>query len=125
MARYHYNIYPIPVDTFSYCLDLLKDFYRDIDNRFPYFVGDATNRKELKFLLRTLPENVIYMVLNSDQFSVWILPTALATVGIEKLINAGAIDMNRLSRDVGFYGLSSALADLPYNYHYIIQRYYE
>lgn len=125
MAKYHHNVYPIPVDNFSYCLDLLKDFYKDIDNRFPYFVGDATNLKALKFILSSLPENVTFMVLNSDKFSVWVLPSAFATVGIEKLINVAAIDFERLSRDVGYYELRDVLDDLPYNYHYIIQRYYE
>lgn len=125
MAKYHYNVYPIYNGGFSYALDELKDFYRDTDSRFPILIGDAHNRYELKFLLKSLPENCTYMVLNSNGFSVWVLPSSCSYPGIKYLINNGHIDLNRVSRDVGYYELPQVLDDLPYNYHYIIQRYYE
>lgn len=131
MAVYHFNIYPIGVDDFSSARDALKAFFSDVDPDFPYRYGDAFSSQELKIMLRSLPENITYMVRRSldghrnTMFSVWLLPTFIATSAIEHLINNQLISLDHCRRDVRFYDLNDAINDLPYNYHYIVQRYYE
>lgn len=126
MSKYHYNVYPIFVGRFSYVLDKAGEFYRECNGRHLVRLADARNRKELNFLLKSLPENVTYMVLRSSkEYSIWVLPSSFSTQVIEILINEGYIDLNLVSRDVGYYELPTVLDDLPYNYNYIVQRYYE
>lgn len=130
MAKYHYNIYPISADDFSSARALLKDYFSEVDPKFPCPYGDAFSDAELKLIVRCLPENITYMVRRSldgykVMYSVWILPTFTATNAIECLINNGLIVTNIASRDVSYYDFKSVINDLPYNYHYIVQRYYE
>lgn len=130
MAVYHFNIYPIPVDDFSSARSMLKDYFSEVYPVFPNFYGDAFSLQELKFILSSLPENVSYMVRRSldnrnTMYSVYILPTSMATSAIEFLINNGLISVDHCKRDVRYYDFNDAINDLPYNYHYIVQRYYE
>lgn len=130
MACYHHNIYSISVDNFSECRSSLRDFFSERDPKFPYFFGDALCAQELRLITRSLPENCTYMVRRSldgcnTMFSVWLIPTLYSSSAIEHLIKNDLIDLDHCFRDVSYNHFKDALNNLPYNYHYIVQRYYE
>lgn len=58
-------------------------------------------------------------------FSVWLIPTLNSSSAIEHLIKHDLIDLDHCQRDVRYNDLKDALNDLPYNSHYIVQRYYQ
>lgn len=135
MAKYHFNIHGISPDDLSRALDYIKDLDHE-SNLKPCFqrYGDCFSDSELLLCLRSLPENVSYIVRRSldrssvpcrSMYTVYIMPLSFSTVVIESLITACFVDPGLSSRDVGYNSYRDAINDLPYNYHYIVQRYYE
>ena len=135
MAKYHFNIHGISPDDFSRALSYITDLDRD-SNLKPcvHRYCDCFSDSELRLCLRSLPENVSYIVRRSvdrslipcrSMYTVYIMPLTFSTVVIEALINACFLDLDLSSRDVGYNSYRDAINDLPYNYSYLVQRYYE
>lgn len=135
MAKYHFNIHGISPDDFSRALSYITDLDRDYNpkpcvHRYGYCSSDS----ELRLCLRSLPENVSYLVRRSvdkslvpckSMYTVYIMPLSFSNVVIEALITACFLDPHLSFRDVGYNSYRDAINDLPYNYCYLVQRYYE
>lgn len=135
MAKYHFNIHGISPDDVSLVLDYISDLDHDY-NTTPSVkrYADCLSSSELRLCLRSLPENIAYIVRRSFDcfhpsyppfYTVYTLPLSFSTNVIESLINSGFIHPVYSLRDVGYNSYSNAINDLPYNFSYFVQRYYE
>lgn len=134
MAKYHFNIHGASPDDVSRVLDYISDLDHGYNTKpCVHRYADCFSDSELRLCLRSLPENIAYFVRRSvdkslspcrSMYTVYVISLSFSNVVIEALINSGFIHPVFLC-DVGYNSYTDAINDLPYNYSYFVQRYYE